>query len=76
MQHYERQGYFFNEEIINYYIDLGKKDCSIAKKFRVLINFILIKKELKLSKSELFTFYKLFKWLFWLLVCLLSVHIF
>lgn len=34
MQHYERQGYFFNEEIINYYIDLGKKDCSIAKKFR------------------------------------------
>ncbi len=34
MQHYERQGYFFNEEIINYYIDLGKKDCSIAKKFK------------------------------------------
>nr|WP_307917110.1 hypothetical protein [Mycoplasmopsis bovis] len=25
MQHYERQGYFFNEEIINYYIDLGVK---------------------------------------------------
>ncbi len=25
-----------DEEIINYYIDLGKKDCSIAKKFRVL----------------------------------------
>ncbi len=21
-------------EIINYYIDLGKKDCSIAKKFK------------------------------------------
>ncbi len=59
MQHYERQGYFFNEEIINYYIDLGKKDCSIAKKFRVLINFT-IKKELTISKSELFTFYKLF----------------
>ncbi len=44
MQHYERQGYFFNEEIINYYIDLGKKDCSIAKKFRVLIKFYHINK--------------------------------
>nr|WP_307920067.1 hypothetical protein [Mycoplasmopsis bovis] len=43
MQHYERQGYFFNEEIINYYIDLGKKDCSIAKKFKSpQLNFILI----------------------------------
>ncbi len=34
MQHYERQGYFFNEEIINYYIDLGKKDCSIANEIQ------------------------------------------
>ncbi len=27
------------KKYINYYIDLGKKDCSIAKKFRVLIKF-------------------------------------
>ncbi len=36
MQHYERQGYFFNEEIINYYIDLGKKDCSNCKEIQSL----------------------------------------
>ncbi len=35
MQHYERQGYFFNEEIINYYIDLGvKKIVQLQMKFR------------------------------------------
>nr|WP_307940149.1 hypothetical protein [Mycoplasmopsis bovis] len=56
MQHYERQGYFFNEEIINYYIDLGKKDCSIAKKFKSLKN-LLIKKELNQAKVNCSLFY-------------------
>nr|WP_307926448.1 DUF402 domain-containing protein [Mycoplasmopsis bovis] len=44
MQHYERQGYFFNEEIINYYIDLGKKDCSIANEIQSSSKFYLIEK--------------------------------
>ncbi len=56
MQHYERQGYFFNEEIINYYIDLGKKDCSIANEIQEP-HKLSIKKELTISKSELFTFF-------------------
>ncbi len=60
MQHYERQGYFFNEEIINYYIDLGKKDCSIAKKFKSLIN-LLNKKELTIKqKWTVHFFYNIF----------------
>nr|WP_307925913.1 hypothetical protein [Mycoplasmopsis bovis] len=52
-----------DEEIINYYIDLGKKDCSIAKKFKSSsIKFYLIglKKNLQSSKSELFTFFTYF----------------
>ncbi len=61
MQHYERQGYFFNEEIINYYIDLGKKDCSIAKKFRASK---LQKKELTIKQKWTVHFFYIFYRLF------------
>ncbi len=69
MQHYERQGYFFNEEIINYYIDLGKKDCSIAKKFRASK---YNKKELNQAKVNCSLFHKLlFKILYFLFIVIL-----
>ncbi len=86
MQHYERQGYFFNEEIINYYIDLGKKDCSIAKKFRVLIN-LQLKNELTIKQkwtvhfllnnftNELFCIYCCF-WFFFYKIKLLQIFYF
>ncbi len=76
MQHYERQGYFFNEEIINYYIDLGKKDCSIANEIQESsIKFYLIgKKELTIKQKWTVHFFYIFYMAFCkIIVSLLSL---